>query len=1128
MNLESVGGLAVHEILTKVGPTGAASAASVSKRFRDWTADESIWSKFCADDLQLSVPEDPFGNPISTFKRRITICILWYGFNWNCLQVHHVSPLNFPFANVRRCWARLKCWLSENFPEALATLRKGASEDEIKEFEKKLKVKLPLPTRVLYRFCDGQDILSKKISGGMFGNPLGLIGGYCFYESLVNVYLLPLSRIILETKDIVHQLGFSRRSKYIVVATSSTNTEKIFFLNCTNGQLCVGTQNLATDGEMIPCVPNALLSSVHDSGGSQQQDALLLWLEEHGHRLHNGIIKLREEGKIRRINQFPEEAPHCSTAITNGVQYPLLLPGEKEFVYESCSHLSSSSGSIEGSFTFVSGKKWQHTTLCLWGGHLAFTQAGQTTAIKLTDLLGLYSKGITLSMSEAFAVPSCLQPCLTSASFIPASFVLADVMGMWRHRVNTPTKLEYFRQEFSVPADVHLKLAGDDDSIIPTENTMPLPIIAFTECGLRLPLNILFREILHYYKLNPMQLAINSYRVIFGIIALAKQENVRITLADIQYCYTMCPLSLKEKGYVYYLKLRFTEFKITKMSIYSLFLERLKRARVRAQYVRKPAKDFRQSYVPSKDLKKLLDLPVHKRKAPLLLNFIPTYKSTLPDVPKKKKKSISPPSATTLPTVSTSRADQGSTSDPADLSSTSTSYLIPIPERKRRRRLVKTAEMGRPKPITIDLLADLPADVDAVPTQSMPLPKPKRIKKAQPKAKATEAEAEDALPISQLAESKKSASASAKRSAEAQSSESTQSKKPRSSSATTSGSKIPRVLWVPEITLEDKPVLASESAEDINVGMALSTAVLFPGDLERNAKMSEYENYAFMLQRSVQAIQHAHSLFMQAFETREKLADMRREVSALKKENKTVLTKMKKLEDQAEAATKAQQMVEEKAKSAEAIRKVAEAKKKEAEVKKAQAKKELQKGLATKKAEIKEADEKAYAQGMADVTEEYKLQVKQACNRGFSLGWMALAKKLNILDDSLLRKADAIPLSFPPPPSSSQPEGKSESESEGEKEGEDEALVRKSKEAGEIKSPPQDDQVLDLTHKEDEEVIKETTPEQASSDVPPVGKSVDETLAEIDAEIAANKEAEVSLQETSQVQIQPVADAEKS
>ena len=82
--------------------------------------------------------------------------------------------------------------------------------------------------------------------------------------------------------------------------------------------------------------------------------------------------------------------------------------------------------------------------------------------------------------------------------------------------------------------------------------------------------------------------------------------------------------------------------------------------------VRKPPKNFRQSFVPNKDLKKLLDFPVHKRKAPVLLNFIPTYKSTLPDVPKRKKKSLSPPSATTPLTASTSRTDQGSTSDPAD------------------------------------------------------------------------------------------------------------------------------------------------------------------------------------------------------------------------------------------------------------------------------------------------------------------------------------------------------------------------------------------------------------------------------------------------------------------------------
>ena len=58
-----------------------------------------------------------------------------------------------------------------------------------------------------------------------------------------------------------------------------------------------------------------------------------------------------------------------------------------------------------------------------------------------------------------------------------------------------------------------------------------------------------------------MQLAINSYRVINGIIALAKQENVRVTLADIQYCYTICGLK-KDTGYVYYLKPRSIEYKI--------------------------------------------------------------------------------------------------------------------------------------------------------------------------------------------------------------------------------------------------------------------------------------------------------------------------------------------------------------------------------------------------------------------------------------------------------------------------------------------------------------------------------------------------------------------------------------
>lgn len=104
---------------------------------------------------------------------------------------------------------------------------------------------------------------------------------------------------------------------------------------------------------------------------------------------------------------------------------------------------------------------------------------------------------------------------------------------MFRWRVDIPAKLKYFRQEYSIPTDVQIRLAGKEDSIMPDTNSMPFLIVAFIECALWLPLDILFREIFHYYKLNPMQLAINFCRVINGIIELARRENARITLADI-------------------------------------------------------------------------------------------------------------------------------------------------------------------------------------------------------------------------------------------------------------------------------------------------------------------------------------------------------------------------------------------------------------------------------------------------------------------------------------------------------------------------------------------------------------------------------------------------------------------
>ncbi|XP_019168396.1 PREDICTED: F-box protein SKIP16 [Ipomoea nil] len=423
MGLESVGGLAIHIILSKLMPEDVAATACISRRFRDWVSDDdSLWSKFCADELGLSSPQDPWGNPTPSFRVSYQ--------TWR--EAFNMYPWTLVI-RAKRCWSRIRSWMEINFPEVLPTLRKGASEDQINYLEECLKVKLPLPTRVLYRFCDGQELSDDEFTGSSTENEpmnlLGLIGGYSFYNHLVNVSLFSLSQVIVETKNNMRYLGLGTRPKYILVAASITAYGKIFYLNCSTGQLHVGTWDRSIGGETLPCVPESLLCSVHDTKGSQQQDAMLLWLEEYGRRLENGIVKVRTEECTRSISHFPEEPPLCSTAMTNGVKvrasavlvpeccnlehdsekymfaysirmslspegcilngmkfsscqlyrrrwiirandaivddisgeavigkFPLLRPGEEEFVYESCTPLSSSSGSIEGSFTFVPGR----------------------------------------------------------------------------------------------------------------------------------------------------------------------------------------------------------------------------------------------------------------------------------------------------------------------------------------------------------------------------------------------------------------------------------------------------------------------------------------------------------------------------------------------------------------------------------------------------------------------------------------------------------------------------------------------------------------------------------------------------------------------------------------------------
>ena len=77
-------------------------------------------------------------------------------------------------------------------------------------------------------------------------------------------------------------------------------------------------------------------------------------------------------------------------------------------------------------------------------------------------------------------------------------------MGMYKWRVDNPTKIENFCREYNIPTDVHIRLAGGNDSIMPKNNYMPFSVVSILKGGIRFPLNILLRQMLHFYKLNPI------------------------------------------------------------------------------------------------------------------------------------------------------------------------------------------------------------------------------------------------------------------------------------------------------------------------------------------------------------------------------------------------------------------------------------------------------------------------------------------------------------------------------------------------------------------------------------------------------------------------------------------------
>ncbi|XP_028070272.1 uncharacterized protein LOC114272752 [Camellia sinensis] len=289
-----------------------------------------------------------------------------------------------------------------------------------------------------------------------------------------------------------------------------------------------------------------------------------------------------------------------------------------------------------------------------------------------------------------------------------------------------------------------------------------------------------------------------------------------------------------------------------------------------------------------------------------------------------------------------------------------------------------------------------------------------------------------------------------------------------------------RKSW--ELGNEDAKVKRRKKRRDFdrNHGMAAKLQSMCLG---RRACQTAHAQ-VMRLDGACQAIQHAHFFATKGEAFKKELVRKTKEVASFLTSLNNVEAKMKMLLDQAKAAKQAQDQTKEKAEATEAVPDLLRAEAKESKAKITKAEAELREALATKAVKIKVADEKAYTESQANVRDAYKEQVNQACNRGLG-------------DEADEEVTDA-------------------------KDAEEEELV-----TDRDKSPTLNDQVLDLTHDEEEDLVyKGASPKQTTSEaeVQAAEKSLDQTLSEIDTEIVAEKETILP----TEVDTTPTAEVEQS
>ena len=119
--------------------------------------------------------------------------------------------------------------------------------------------------------------------------------------------------------------------------------------------------------------------------------------------------------------------------------------------------------------------------------------------------------------------------------------------------VKSEEAMEKFIADYRIPSNIGLRYCKEGEwHFMGQRGEVVIPIIAFLEGGMRIPMGPVMRDYLRHFRLAPTQCAINVFRILGYVDALNEKMGLRLTYHDVNWCHNLQHL----KGKSYYIKAR--------------------------------------------------------------------------------------------------------------------------------------------------------------------------------------------------------------------------------------------------------------------------------------------------------------------------------------------------------------------------------------------------------------------------------------------------------------------------------------------------------------------------------------------------------------------------------------------